>query len=55
MKISLSSRKTEQSLISVQALAATREDIPAMMRDPNKLTDILPLVESSLESIVLPG
>ncbi|KMU79983.1 hypothetical protein CISG_08143 [Coccidioides immitis RMSCC 3703] len=37
-----------------QTLAATREDVPAMMRDPNKLTEIIPLVASSLEKVVLP-
>lgn len=36
-----------------QALASTREDIPAVMRDPNRLSSILPLVEKSLERVVL--
>ncbi|OCK85978.1 TIP41-domain-containing protein [Lepidopterella palustris CBS 459.81] len=36
-----------------KALAETREDVPALMRDPNRLTDLLPIVEKSLERLVL--
>ncbi|KAL2005279.1 hypothetical protein VTN00DRAFT_2489 [Thermoascus crustaceus] len=36
-----------------QSLASTREDVPAVMRDPNRLSGILPLVEKSLEHVVL--
>ncbi|KAE8151499.1 TIP41-like family-domain-containing protein [Aspergillus avenaceus] len=36
-----------------QTLAATRDDIPAVMRDPNKLSDILPLLEMRSERVVL--
>ncbi|PGH14818.1 hypothetical protein AJ79_02834 [Helicocarpus griseus UAMH5409] len=34
-----------------QTLASTREDIPAIMRDANKLSGILPRVDSSLEHV----
>ncbi|KAI2787766.1 TIP41-like protein [Penicillium oxalicum] len=36
-----------------QILAATRDDIPALMRDPNRLSEILPIVEKSSERVVL--
>lgn len=36
-----------------QRLAVTREDVPAMMRDPNKLVDLLPIVEQTRESLIL--
>lgn len=36
-----------------ELLASSREDIQATMRDPNKLTGVLPLVSSSLEHVVL--
>lgn len=34
-------------------LAATRDDIPAFLRDPNRLSEILPLVEKRSERLVL--
>ncbi|EER36474.1 TipA protein [Histoplasma capsulatum var. duboisii H88] len=34
-----------------QRLASSREDIPAVMRDPNKLSDLLPKVDTSLEHV----
>jgi type 2A phosphatase activator TIP41 len=34
-------------------LAKTREDVPALMRDPNRLTELLPVVEKDLERLVL--
>lgn len=37
----------------MKSLASTREDVPAVMRDPNRLSGILPLVEKSLEHVVL--
>ncbi|PYH41879.1 TIP41 family protein [Aspergillus saccharolyticus JOP 1030-1] len=36
-----------------QALALTRDDVPAAMRDPNRLCDFIPLVETRLERTVL--
>lgn len=36
-----------------QRLAATREDVPALMRDPNRLVELLPVVDRSLERLVL--
>ncbi|KAB8232347.1 hypothetical protein ETB97_011079 [Aspergillus alliaceus] len=36
-----------------QILATTRDDVPAVMRDPNRLSEILPLHEKRLERIVL--
>ncbi|KAK9652845.1 Tap42 interacting protein [Aspergillus fumigatus] len=36
-----------------QSLATTRDDIPAIMRDPNRLSDILPLIEKRLEKVTL--
>lgn len=36
-----------------QALARAREDIPAAMRDPNRLVQVLPLVENKLEHVTL--
>lgn len=38
-----------------QILAATRDDIPALMRDPNRLSEILPVVEKYSERVVLGG
>jgi len=35
-----------------QKLAATREDVPALMRDPTRLVELLPVVERSLERLV---
>jgi len=34
-------------------LAITREDIPALMRDPNKLSDMIPIVDKTIDRIVL--
>lgn len=39
--------------IAFQSLAGTRDDIPALMRDPNRLSEILPLVEKSTERVAL--
>lgn len=36
-----------------EELAKTREDVPALMRDPNRLTELLPVVEKDLERLVL--
>lgn len=36
-----------------EALAKTREDVPALMRDPNRLVDLLPVVDKTLEKLVL--
>ncbi|KKK13845.1 TOR signaling pathway protein [Aspergillus rambellii] len=36
-----------------QKLASLRDDIPAIMRDPNRLSEILPLVERRLERVNL--
>jgi len=36
-----------------QKLAITREDVPAIMREPNKLTALLPILEQTRESVVL--
>lgn len=36
-----------------QRLAVTREDVPAMMRDPNRLVDLLPVVERTREGLTL--
>lgn len=38
-----------------QILAGTRDDIPALMRDPNRLSEILPIVEKRSERVVLGG
>jgi type 2A phosphatase activator TIP41 len=38
---------------SGQILATSREDAHAAMRDPNKLTEILPVVDHSLERVVV--
>ncbi|KAL6239179.1 hypothetical protein BDW75DRAFT_199060 [Aspergillus navahoensis] len=38
-----------------QKLASARDDIPAIMRDPNRLTELLPLVDRRLERVVLGG
>ncbi|EEH40143.2 type 2A phosphatase activator tip41 [Paracoccidioides lutzii Pb01] len=34
-----------------QRLSTFREDIPAIMRDPNRLSELLPLVDTSLEHV----
>ncbi|KAJ6015038.1 TIP41-like protein, partial [Penicillium herquei] len=36
-----------------QILASTRDDIPALMRDANRLSEVLPVVEKHSERIVL--
>ncbi|KAJ5591750.1 TIP41-like protein [Penicillium hispanicum] len=36
-----------------QILAGTRDDIPALMRDANRLSEVLPLVEKQSERVVL--
>ncbi|KAE8361037.1 TIP41-like family-domain-containing protein [Aspergillus caelatus] len=36
-----------------QSLATTRDDVPAVMRDPNRLSEILPLREKRLERVTL--
>ncbi|KAB8255890.1 TIP41-like family-domain-containing protein [Aspergillus pseudonomiae] len=36
-----------------QTLATTRDDVPAAMRDPNRLSEILPLREKRLERVTL--
>jgi type 2A phosphatase activator TIP41 len=35
------------------ALARTREDVPALMRDPNKLAELLAIVNKSTERLVV--
>ena len=36
-----------------QKLAITREDVPALMRDSNKLSQLLPVVEKTVERLIL--
>ncbi|RDW90889.1 TIP41 family protein [Aspergillus mulundensis] len=36
-----------------QKLASARDDIPAIMRDPNRLSELLPLVDRRLERVAL--
>ncbi|PLB47021.1 putative TOR signaling pathway protein TipA [Aspergillus steynii IBT 23096] len=36
-----------------RVLAATRDDVPAVMRDPNRLSEALPLLEKRLERVDL--
>ncbi|PGH17980.1 hypothetical protein AJ80_04601 [Polytolypa hystricis UAMH7299] len=36
-----------------KSLAGSREDIPAFMRDPNRLSDLLPVVSSTIEHVSL--
>lgn len=36
-----------------QKLAPHREEIPAMLRDPNKISELMPIVEHQLQSMVL--
>ncbi|KAL4986867.1 TIP41-like family-domain-containing protein [Aspergillus falconensis] len=38
-----------------QKLASARDDIPAIMRDPNRLSELLPLVDRRLERVILDG
>ena len=39
--------------LQIQKLAMTREDVPAQMRDTNKLSDLLPVVDKSVERLVI--
>ena len=44
----------EESFESVRdKLAVTRQDVPALMRDPNRLSDLLPCVDHQVERILL--
>ncbi|KAL4880503.1 TIP41-like family-domain-containing protein [Aspergillus karnatakaensis] len=36
-----------------QKLAHSRDDIPAIMRDPNRLSELLPIVDKRLERVIL--
>lgn len=36
-----------------QTIAATRNDMPAFMRDPNRLSEVLPIVEKRCERVVV--
>ena len=45
--------KEEKYEVVRQGLAATREEVPAMMRDPNRLVDVLPVVAQKRERVVL--
>ena len=36
-----------------KSLVSMREDVLALMRDPNRLADRLPIVDKTLESVVL--
>ena len=38
-----------------EVLASRRDDVAAQLRDPNVMAEMLPVVERSLESVVLPG
>lgn len=38
----------------VQNLASARDDIPAIMRDANRLSELLPLIDKKLERVSLP-
>ncbi|CAI7586620.1 unnamed protein product [Penicillium manginii] len=38
-----------------QMLAGTRDDIPALMRDANRLSELLPVVDKKSETVVLDG
>ena len=38
---------------TLKTLATTRDDVPAALRDANKLSEILPLTEKHLERVVL--
>ncbi|KAB8349855.1 hypothetical protein FH972_023868 [Carpinus fangiana] len=46
--------KEEQYEILRQKLAMTREDVPASLRDANKLSELVPVVEKTLERVQLP-
>lgn len=44
----------EESFQTVRLkLASTREDVPALMRDPNRLAEVLPIVEKTNERLLL--
>jgi type 2A phosphatase activator TIP41 len=36
-----------------QKLAHLKDEVPALMRDPNKLSELMPVVERKLESLML--
>ena len=38
-----------------EALASRRDDVAAQLRDPSVMAEMLPVVDRSLESVVLPG
>ena len=38
---------------SDQKLASKGQDVPAQLRDPNNLNDLLPIVDKSLERLVV--
>ena len=40
-------------LIARQKLAVTRDDVPALMRDANKLAELLPVLDRETEMVVL--
>lgn len=40
---------------TLKTLATTRDDVPAALRDANKLSEILPLIEKRLERVSLGG
>lgn len=46
-------RFANEGLTRKQSLAGSREDVTVVMRDPNKLSEILPVVDQSLESVEL--
>lgn len=37
----------------METLATTRDDVPAVMRDSNRLSEVLPLIEKHLEHLEL--
>lgn len=37
----------------IQKLTSGREDVLAQMRDPNRLAEVLPVVDKSLEQLVM--
>lgn len=45
--------KEEQYETVRQQLAITREDVPALMRDANRLSELLPVVEKQVDSVKL--
>ncbi|KAF7594286.1 hypothetical protein BBP40_009686 [Aspergillus hancockii] len=46
--------ETVRQVFTLQpTLATTRDDVPAVMRDPNRLSEILPLLETRLERVSL--